>query len=125
MFFFFFAVVITDIKKNHIELIIEWIYHGQIDVPSAEIDEFFQAAKKLKIHGLTTESMNDLSDGNESTHENDSPNVRVTSKNQQPSEQHNGHHESLEKSTTSSNENPSKRARSVNGRNNKSSMYFT
>lgn len=57
------TVVFTDIKYEHLQKIVEYLYTGEIKVQSTEIEEFLSIAKKLKIIGLYEQTESDkLSD---------------------------------------------------------------
>lgn len=57
------TVVFTDIKYEHLQKIVEYLYTGEIKVQSTEVEEFLLIVKKLKIIGLYEQTESDkLSD---------------------------------------------------------------
>lgn len=86
----FVAVIITDVEVQHMKMILEWIYNGQIDVPSTEMNGLFRVAKKLKINGLSMQLSNDaFVDLDNDTREDDLQSENITTSFQRANEQQN------------------------------------
>lgn len=49
----FCAVVLRDMKYDHVVRIVKYLYSGKVQVPANELDEFFRIARELKILGLS------------------------------------------------------------------------
>ena len=49
-------MVLENIRGQDFKLLLNFMYHGQIDIPREDMDSIFDAAKFLKIRGLTKAS---------------------------------------------------------------------
>ncbi|CAB4056902.1 unnamed protein product [Lepeophtheirus salmonis] len=49
-------IYLRGINFNHLELLISFMYHGQVRVLQDELEDFISIAKELKINGLSNDS---------------------------------------------------------------------
>ena len=47
-------IVLTDIKKSHLEAILKFIYEGEVDVKQTDMPHIMTAAESLQIKGLSS-----------------------------------------------------------------------
>ena len=57
------VIVLQDVRKEHMEAVVEYIYNGQVNVAKPDLQRFMKTANYLKINGLE-----DIRDSLESKH---------------------------------------------------------
>lgn len=60
------TVVFTEMKFEHMQSIIEYLYTGETRMESTKLEDFFKSAKKLKIFGLYESTESDAATDNAS-----------------------------------------------------------
>ena len=57
-------IYLKDIQYKELELLVEFIYHGQCEVGQARLEAFLQAGRELKVKGLLKEEFKGLEEPN-------------------------------------------------------------
>ena len=57
---------LDGIRSDDLQFVLDYIYHGEVQIGQEQLDRFLNIAQKLKLEGLTTTVEGNFTDGNES-----------------------------------------------------------